>query len=128
WPLAATQPRSRRHGPMRPLQPRRWNFARPSRDSRVLPLAAGIQTRAALVEPRLHVDHAELAICDLAVRRHRPQETNTVARNGDVWVVTTGHQHGIAVANNGHELGILGVAVNELNSIRRIWHVEIHIH
>ena len=51
-------------------------------------------------EAGLDVDDAELAIVDLAVRRHHPDEVDAVAGRGDVRVIAGRHQHGVAVAHD----------------------------
>ncbi len=50
-------------------------------------LLARFEPRAGAVEAGLNVDHAELAILDLAVGRHHPDEVDAVAGRRDVRVV-----------------------------------------
>ena len=42
---------------------------------------------SSLVESRLHVDNAELAVRNFAVCCHRPEEANAMAGNGNVRVI-----------------------------------------
>ena len=62
------------------------------------------------------------------MRGHGPQEADFVSRDGDVGMISARHQNGIAIAHHGHQFGIFGVVIYELDPERRIGHIEIHVH
>src|SRR5690348_9883191 len=49
-------------------------------------------------------------------------------RHSNIGMITTGHEHGIAVTHRNYKLGILGIVVHKLQSVRRRRHIEIDIH
>src|SRR5579871_5969644 len=70
---------------------------------------AGLKPGTRSAKFRLNVDHAELAIFDLAVRGHGPKKSDAVSRSGDVWVIAAGHQYGIALADYRHQIRLLSI-------------------
>ena len=91
-------------------------------------LAAGLQPRPALVEIGLNVDDPELAVLFFAVRAHGPEERDVVAGNGNVGVISGRHQHGVSFTNRDHELGIVGIGIDKLQTVGGSGHVDVHVH
>ena len=78
-------------------------------------------------EFRLDVDDAVLTIVVLAVRRHHPEEVDGAARRRDVRVVALRHQHDVAFAHDGGDLGLARVGVDQLHAERRRRHVDVEV-
>src|SRR5215471_13999373 len=91
-------------------------------------LAAGFQAGRALVEAGLHVDDTELTILDFPMRGHGPDKADAVSGYGNVGMIAAGDQHGVAIADGGHEFRSLSIVVDELNAIRRLGHIAVDVH
>src|ERR1700730_9375350 len=89
--------------------------------------AAIFKSGRSLIETGLHFHDSELAVFDFAMRGHGPEETDAMAGNGNVGMIAAGDEDGVAIADNGDELGILRVVVDELNAVGGIGHVEIDV-
>src|SRR5258708_40373440 len=51
-----------------------------------------------------------------------------MAGSGNVGMKARGNEHGVAIADDGDELGILRVAVDELNAVGGGGHVEVDVY
>src|SRR5262249_46035485 len=90
--------------------------------------SACFEARASLIEVRLDINDAELTILLLAVSGHSPEKIDAMVWNGDIGVVSAGHENGIAITNDGNELRILGVIIDKLNTICGPGHIEVYVH
>src|SRR6476661_3023141 len=77
-------------------------------------LSACFQSRPSLAEFGLDIHDSELAVFLFAMRGHRPEKPNPVARNRNIGMVTLRHQNRVAIANGNDQFGIFLVGVHEL--------------
>src|SRR5215471_560743 len=91
-------------------------------------LTTGFESRRSLVESSLHIHYAELPVLAFAMRGHRPKKANWVAGNRNVWMVTAGHQHSVAIPHHGDQFRVVRMVIHQLNAERGRGHVEIDIH
>src|SRR5438132_14099321 len=97
------------------------------RSARLLFFLASFESGGSLVKSSLHIDHAELPVFPFAMGRHRPEKANGMSGHRHVGMKSAGHQHGIAVADHGHQLRILSMVIHKLNAKCRVRHVEIYV-
>ena len=75
---------------------------------------ARLKTGAGLVEARLYVHDAKLAVNLFPVSSHGPKKSDRVRGDGDIRVISARHEHRISVSDRNYQFRILGVAVYEL--------------
>jgi len=66
---------------------------------------------ACLAKLRLNIEDTVSPVLFLALGCHGPEELNAMPGHGNIGVITSRHQDGVALPHHGNELGALGIGV-----------------